>query len=374
MNLAIVREAAPGETRVAGTPETVRRLVHAKLPVTVQAGAGLASGYDDAAYEKAGAAIVADAEAAWGQADLVIKIHPPLPDGPDGDEIARLKRGAVLVCQFPPGDHAERLRRLAEAGATVLALERIPRITRAQTMDVLSSQATIAGYKAVLLAADAMPRMMPMLMSAAGTVQPAQALVIGAGVAGLQAIATAKRLGAQVKGVDTRSAAQEQVESLGARFVPLTVHHQAEDAGGYATDLGESFYRQEQEILAEHVAEADLIVTTALIPNRKAPVLITEAMVGRMRAGSVIVDLAASAGGNCTLTKLDERVEAHGVTIFGPGNLPAALPYHASQMYARNVAAFLGEIVKDGQLALDAENEIVKATMIVREGEVLTGR
>jgi len=366
MILAILKETRPGERRVAVVPETAAQLVRAGLAVRVQAGAGAGAFFDDEAYRQAGAEVVADAAAACRDAGLVVKIAAP-----SDEEIALLPAGSALVAVLNPLTARELVAKLAAAKVTALALDAIPRIARAQSMDVLSSMSTIAGYKAVLLGADAMGRMCPMLMTAAGTLRPASALVVGAGVAGLTAIATAKRLGAVVTAVDVRPAAKEQVESLGARFVPMDVSHEAEAAGGYAADLGEEYYRREQEVLAPHVKGSDLVVTTALVPGRAAPVLITRAMVETMKPGAVIVDLAAPAGGNCALTEPDQTVTHRGVTVLGPTNLPAAVPVHASQMFSRNVAAFLGALVADGQLRLDAEDEIVRGTLVTRDGQVV---
>jgi NAD(P) transhydrogenase subunit alpha len=363
MKAGILTETHPGETRVAAVPETVGKLTSLGLETIVQAGAGAGAHVRDDDYRKAGAEVTSDAADVIEQAGLLLKVRPP-----SEDQAGRLGAEKVLVGLLDPAGDPDRIVRLAETGVTAFAMERIPRITRAQSMDALSSMSTLAGYKAVIVAADRLGRIAPMLMTAAGTLKPARALVIGAGVAGLQAIATARRLGAIVKGVDTRPAAGEQVESLGARFVPLEVTHEAETAGGYAADLGEDFYRQEQELLAEHVAEADVIICTALIPGRPAPVLITEAMVETMKPGSVIVDLAAVAGGNCALTRADEEASANGVTVLGPTNLPATLPVHASQMYARNVAAFLGEFIREGRVEIDLSNEVVSATLVAHKG------
>jgi NAD(P) transhydrogenase subunit alpha len=367
MIVAVPNEASSNEPRVAATPETVRQYARQGLSVQVEPGAGAAAHFADEAFAAAGASLTSCA-AMLPAADIIIRVGPP-PRQPD--DFGGIKPGAVLVCTFA-AQQPLLAADLARRNITAFSLELMPRITRAQSMDVLSSQNTVAGYKAVLLAADAIGRLMPMMMTAAGTVPPARALVIGAGVAGLQAIATARRLGAQVKGVDTRPAAGEQVQSLGARFVELKVaHEQAQTSGGYARDLGEDFYRQEQEILAPHVAEADLIVTTALVPGRAAPKLITETMVAAMKGGSAIVDMAAPAGGNCTLSRPDQRVTAHGVTILAPTNLAAAMPYQASQMYARNVAAFLGELVKDGRIGIDLSNEVLAGTLLTHEGKVV---
>ena len=366
MQAGVPRETAAGETRVGAVPETVRRLRSLGLAVAVEAGAGREAFLDDSLYEQAGATIAADAVELYGRSELILKVAPPSPP-----EEALLGPGKVLVSLLDPSANAALMERLAAAGVTSFAMDAVPRITRAQPMDALSSMATLAGYKAALLAAGTLGKIAPMMMTAAGTIRPATMLVIGAGVAGLTAVATARRLGAVVWAVDTRPVVAEQVESLGARFVSLEVAHEAQDAGGYAADLGEAFYAGEQEVLAPHVAAADMVVTTALIPGRGAPVLITEAMVRSMQPGSVIVDLAAAAGGNCTLTRPDERVEAHGVTIFGPTNLPAELPVHASQMYARNVAAFVGELAPEGAVRIDPDNEILSAMLVTHEGRLV---
>ncbi|MFP4356352.1 MAG: Re/Si-specific NAD(P)(+) transhydrogenase subunit alpha [Phycisphaerae bacterium] len=366
MKAGIPKEVTPGETRVAMIPETVKKLTSMKLDVLVEASAGAASGYPDADYQQAGATIVASADELYSQADMILKVAKPTDE-----EVGKLKEGQVVVAMLAPAFNTDLAKALADKKVISFSLDAVPRITRAQSMDVLSSMSTIAGYKAVLLAADSMPKMCPMLTTAAGTIRPAQALIIGAGVAGLQAIATAKRIGCVTTAIDVRPAVKEQVESLGAKFIAMEVDHAAEDAGGYATDLGEDFYKGEQEIIAPHSKGADMIITTALIPGRDAPVLITQEMVEAMKPGSVIVDLAAIAGGNCTLSKPDETVVHQDVTILGPTNLPAQLPLHASQMFSRNVATFLGEfITKEGQLNLDMENEVVAGSIITHEGEI----
>lgn len=367
MKAAIPKEVTPGETRVALVPESVKRLKQMGLEVLLEAGAGEASLIADSQYADAGARIVQGPDELYSQADLILKVAAPTDD-----EMGRMKEGQVLVALLAPAFHPDRVEKLLERKVTSFSLDAVPRITRAQSMDVLSSMSTLAGYKAVLMAADHMSKICPMLTTAAGTLRPAQALVIGAGVAGLQAIATAKRIGCVVTAIDVRPAVQEQVESLGAKFVPMEVEHEAEDAGGYATDLGEEFYKGEQEVIAPVSRNADIIISTALIPGRKAPLLITEAMVNEMKGGSVIVDLAAVAGGNCSLTKLDQEVRHNAVTILGPGNLPATLPIHASQMFSRNVYNFLGEFIsEEGELNLDMENEVVAGSIITRDGEVL---
>ncbi len=371
MKIAVLKETLPGETRVAAVPATVRDYVRSGLAVGVEAGAGLGAMISDEQFAAAGASVESDARALLASADLVLRVAPPRVRDDGLDEIAAIKRGGVLVGMLELATAGLRLEKLAAAGVTAFAMELVPRITRAQSLDALSSMSTIAGYKAVLIAADALKKMMPMMMTAAGTIQPCSFLVIGAGVAGLQAVATARRLGATVKAVDTRPAVKEQVESLGAKFIHLEVpNHKAETSGGYARDLGEEFYRHEQETIAPHLKDADAVITTALIPNRRAPLLITEAMVNSMQAGSVIVDLAIGAGGNCALSKADQRVETAHVTIFAPSNLPSMVSVHASQMVARNMQAFLAELVKDGQIKLDMDNEVLRAMLVTDGGAV----
>ena len=366
MKIGALRETTTGETRAAIVPETVHRLSR-DHEILVEAGLGDGAFFADGDYEQAGATVLSSAAQVCQQADLIVKINPPT-----ADEIAQLPSGIGLVALLRPTVDGELAQSLAGANVTAFAMDAVPRITRAQSMDVLSSMATIAGFKAVLLAASALARMTPMLMTAAGTLKPASALIIGAGVAGLQAVATAKRLGCRVAAVDTRPVVAEQVESLGAKFIQLDADHGAEDAGGYATDLGEAFYKQEQDILAPHVAAADIIIATAMIPGKPAPILITEAMVETMAGGAAIVDLAALGGGNCTLSKVDETVTHKGVTIFAPTSLPATAPINASEMFSRNVAAFLGELAgEDGQLNIDMENEVIAGTLITEGGRVV---
>ena len=372
MKLAVAREITPGERRVAVTPSGVRNLVRRGVEVSVEAGAGAGSFFADADYEAAGAKVVADAAALFAGADVIVKLHPPTLDATGERCELDLLGGKVLIALLAPLTSPDLVRALAGANVTSFALDTVPRITRAQSMDVLSSQSTVAGYRAVILAAETLSKMTPMLMTAAGTVKPASALIIGAGVAGLQAIATAKRLGCVVTAIDVRPAVQEQVESLGARFVPMEVDHTAEDAGGYATDLGADFYANEQEIIAPHTARAHLTITTALIPGRPAPVLITEEMVEAMAPGSVIVDLAAAAGGNCTLSKPGETVTHSDVIIRAPLNLPSEVPVDASEMFSSNVASFLGELLDDdGKWTIDPDNEVIRGTLITRDGSVV---
>ena len=369
MRVVAPKEIVPGERRVAVVPETAARLAAAGFQVAVEAGAGEAAGFSDDAYRAAGAAVEADAAALLGSGDVVLKVQRPVRDPASGRHEADLLRpGALLVSFFQPAFDPELVRRLAERRVTALSMDLIPRITRAQHMDALSSQATAAGYRAALVAAHALGKFFPMLMTAAGTIAPARVLVLGAGVAGLQAIATARRLGAVVQGFDIRPAAKEQVESLGASFVGLTLE-EAEGAGGYAREVSEEVRHREHELLARLVAEADVVIGTAQVPGRRAPVLVTEEMVRRMRPGSVIVDLAAEAGGNCALTEPGREVVRHGVRVIGLVHAASQVAHHASQMYARNVAALLLHVARDGALRLDLEDEIVRACCVTHAGE-----
>jgi NAD(P) transhydrogenase subunit alpha len=367
IRVGVPKETAPGERRVALTPDAAGRLVKAGLAVTVESGAGAPAGFVDDAYRAAGAEVASDAGAAWG-ADIVAKVQKP-----GSAEVARCTAGAAMVGTFQASADPELLRQLAARRITAFSLELLPRITRAQSMDVLSSQATVAGYKAVLLAAQASGRFFPMLVTAAGTLSPARVVVLGAGVAGLQAIATARRLGAVVAAFDVRAAVKEQVESLGATFLAMDVGEQAEGAGGYAKQLSADAHARELEFLARQVKDADVVITTALIPGKPAPRLVTAAAVEGMKPGSVIVDLASESGGNCELTQSGSEIVHHGVTILGPVNLPSAMPLHASQMYGRNVATFLQHVVRDGALTVDLQDEITRATCVTHGGSVLFG-
>jgi NAD(P) transhydrogenase subunit alpha len=364
--VGVPRETQVGERRVALVPDSLKALAGAGLDVLVEAGAGASAGFPDADYETAGATLARDAAALYARAELVLKVQPP-----SDAEVDALRDGCVLIGFLRPLDRADLAARLARRGVTAFAMELLPRITRAQSMDALSSQSTIAGYRAVVLASLHLPRIFPMLVTAAGTLSPAHVLVIGAGVAGLQAIGTAKRLGAVVEAYDTRPAVKEQVQSLGARFVELDLDTgDAEDAGGYARAQSEAFYQRQREQLSRHVARADVVVTTALVPGQPAPLLIEESAVRAMRPGSVIVDLAAETGGNCALTQADREVVVHGVTILGPTNLPAEVPAHASQMYARNLVTLLKHLVSDGKLVLDLEDEITRGALLAHEGSI----
>jgi H+-translocating NAD(P) transhydrogenase subunit alpha len=357
VRIGVPRELEPGERRVALVPDAVSRLSAAGFDVVVEPGAGVAAAFPDAAYTEAGAGV---AEGVWN-ADAVAKVRKPTVE-----ESGRLRGGQVLIGFLEPLTDAAGVERLAERGVHAFAMESIPRITRAQSMDALSSQATVSGYKAVLLAADRLPRFFPMLMTAAGTVAPAKVLVLGAGVAGLQAIATAHRLGAVVAGFDVRPVVREQVESLNATFLDLGIVGE-ETSGGYARELTEDEQRRQQEALEDRIPEYDAVITTALIPGRAAPTLIPASAVAKMRPGSVIVDLAAEAGGNCELTQRGEIVERDGVTVVGLTNLPSTMPFHASQLYARNVSSLLQHLAPEGELALDWDDEITAGACVTRE-------
>jgi NAD(P) transhydrogenase subunit alpha len=366
MLIGVPTEIEPGERRVALVPETVARLVKSGTAVRVQRGAGHAAAFVDAAYEAAGATLAPDAAGVFGEADLIAKVQRP-----NDAELKSMRAGQALVAFLSPlGDPAS-VERYAKQKITALSMDAIPRITRAQSMDALSSQANIGGYKAALLAAEHLPRFFPMLTTAAGTVAPAKVLILGAGVAGLQAIATARRLGAVVSGYDTRAVVKEQVQSLGASFLELDLGVDAAGAGGYAKALTPEQETRQQELLAQHVATIDVVITTAAVPGRRAPLLLTEAAVVAMRPGSVIVDLAAETGGNCALTKPGEVSVAHDVTIVGTTNLPSTMPYHASLLYSRNVYALLQLLIKGGALNLDLGDEIVKGTTLTKDGEIL---
>src|SRR4051812_780219 len=361
MRIGVPRETAAGERRVALVPELLGKLVPVGFEVLVQRGAGAAAAFPDAAYEQAGARLVDDP---WADVDAIVKVQKPT-----AEETAALRDGQLLIGFLQPLTDAEGIERLAQRGVVAFAMEAIPRITRAQPMDALSSQATVSGYKATLLAAERLPKFFPMLMTAAGTVAPAKVLVLGAGVAGLQAVATARRLGAVVTGFDVRPVVREQIESLGASWLDLGIVGE-ETAGGYAAELNEEQQRQQQEELEGRLPEFDVVITTALIPGRPAPKLIPASAVAAMRPGSVVVDLAAEAGGNCELTKPGEEVVREGVTIVGLTNVPSTMPFHASQLYARNVVALLQHLAPEGELALDFDDEITSGACVTRKQKV----
>ena len=364
VRIAVPREVAPGEARVALVPEIAQHLVKAGIEVVVEAGAGASARYPDAGYTAAGARTETDRSALFGGSQVVLKVQPPTVE-----EIGWMKPGTVVIALMNASRNLDRVAKMRDAHLTAFALELLPRITRAQSMDVLSSQATVAGYRAVLVGAELCPKFLPMLTTAAGTIRPAKVLILGAGVAGLTAIATAKRLGAVVEAYDVRRAAGEQVRSLGAKFLELQIN--AEGSGGYARELTDEEKKQEQEMLAKAVGDADIVITTANIPGRRAPLLVRAEMVQRMRPGAVIVDLAAESGGNCELTKPGERVDVGGVQIVGPFNLPSQIPFHASQMYAKNLESFLGLLLdKTGALVGAFTDEVLAASLLTHDGVV----
>ncbi|HET6310162.1 MAG TPA: Re/Si-specific NAD(P)(+) transhydrogenase subunit alpha [Candidatus Nitrosotalea sp.] len=368
MKVAIPKERAAEERRVALVPDTAAKLVAAKLEVSVESGAGTGSFVPDAAYESSGVKVIKSAEALLEDADAVLKVQAPA-----ANEVGLLKSGSVLISFLQPATQGEIVNALAKRGVTAFSLELLPRISRAQSMDALSSQASASGYKAVLMAAGRLGKFFPMMMTAAGTVAPARVLVMGAGVAGLQAIATARRLGAVVSAYDVRPAVKEEVSSLGATFIELALEAQVGE-GGYAREQSEDFLRKQRELIGEHVAKSDVVITTAAIPGRRAPVLVTAEMVKGMRPGSVIVDLAAETGGNVELTQEGKEIDVGGVTIFGTRNVPSTMPLATSQLYARNVANLLLHLVKDGAINLDFQDEITKGSCVTHGGEVVNER
>jgi NAD(P) transhydrogenase subunit alpha len=373
MIVGVTKETFPQERRVALVPTSIPALTKAGIELVLEAGAGVDAGYPNALYIEKGVRVVDARAELFQRAEVVFQVRTFGANLEAGaPDLKLLRSGQVLIGMFDPLYAAEAIEQIAKTGATALALELLPRITRAQSMDVLSSMATVAGYKAVLLAAEQLPRMFPMLMTAAGTLTPARVFVIGAGVAGLEAIAIARRLGAVVEAFDLRPTVKEQIESLGAKFVELPLESRdAEDAGGYAKAQGESFYRRQQEVMARAVAQSDVVITTAAVPGQRAPVLITKEMVVNMAPGSVIVDLSADRGGNCELTQPNQLVVEHGVTILGPINLAATVPYHASQMYSRNISTFLLHLLKDGKILINLEDQITRETLLARGGEVV---
>jgi NAD(P) transhydrogenase subunit alpha len=376
MIVGVPRESFPGERRVALVPGVIPNLAKAGMEVIIEAGAGVEAGYPDADFTAKGARILTTRAEVFATADIVAQVLGYGSNDRTGKEdLPLFRRGQVLVGFQRPLGTIETIKEVAESGATSFSVELMPRTTRAQSMDALSSMATVAGYKAVVLAAEKLPRLFPMLTTAAGTITPARVLVIGAGVAGLQAIATAKRLGAVTSAYDMRPAAKEQVQSLGGRFVELPIEaNDAQDARGYGRAQDESFYQRQRELLGRVVAESDIVITAAVIPGKKSPVLVTADMVARMAPGSVIVDLAAERGGNCELTQSEEITIVHDVTIIGFINLASTVPYHASQMYARNLTAFLLHLVKDGNVRMDLDDEIIRETLLTRDGEVVNAR
>jgi NAD(P) transhydrogenase subunit alpha len=364
MIVSVPKEIIPGERRVALVPELVAKLTKASVEVCVQTGAGVAAGFMDSSYQEQGAHVEPEVLA---KADVVVKVQPPT-----AEEIERLKEGTTLIGFLQPYSNAMDIKKLAARKITAFAMELMPRITRAQAMDTLSAMSTVAGYKAVLMAANRLPKFFPLLMTAAGTLTPARVFIIGAGVAGLQAIGTAKRLGAVVEAYDTRPVVKEQVESLGAKFVELGLETKdAQEKTGYAKAQSEEFYRLQQQMMLKYVAAADVVIPTALVPGQRAPVLITEEMVKGMRPNSVIVDLAAEQGGNCALTEPGQEVVKHGVLIIGPVNIPSTVPFHASQMYARTVTNYLLHLLKEGKVQLDLNDELTRGPLVTHQGEIV---
>ncbi len=373
MVIGVPKETFPGARRVALTPHVIPSLVKAGLTVMAESGCGQAAGFPDEVYTEKGARIAASRQEVFGSADIVVQIHALGANPAHREtELPFLRSDQLFIGLMQPLEAPEAISEASKSGVSAFALELIPRIARAQQMDVLSAMATVAGYKAVLLAAERLPKFFPLLMTAAGTVSPAHVLIVGAGVAGLMAIATARRLGAVVHAYDVRPAVAEQIESLGAKFVRLPLETEgAEDKEGYARALSDDMQQRQRDLLSKVVATSDVVITTAQVPGQRAPLIITEEMVAQMSPGSVIVDLAAENGGNCALTRLNEAVDKNGVTILGPGNLPATIPYHASQMFAKNVTTFVQHIFKKGELKVDRKDEIVQGTLVTQGGQVV---
>lgn len=374
MKIAVAKEIEVCERRVALIPDIVARLVKQGLEVLVETGAGDRAFFSDAAYEAAGATIIADTARVWGEADVVLKVSPPQERSDGSSEVELLREGSVLISFLNPLGNPAVAQKLAERKVSALSMEMIPRSTRAQSMDALSSQASIAGYKAVLIGAAALPKYFPMLTTAAGTIAPAKVFIMGAGVAGLQAIATARRLGAIVEAFDIRPAVKEEVLSLGAKFVEVKLDEETATAGGYAREISEESRRRTQELVATHIKNADVVITTAQVPGKKAPLLVTEEMVMGMKTGSVIVDIAAEQGGNCACTEPGKDIVKHGVTIIGPINLPSSVPVHASQLYSKNLTSLLQLIIKNNAIQIDFGDDIINDACITHAGEIRNSR
>ncbi len=374
MNIGVPKEIVPGERRVALVPDAVARLCEAGLNVIVESGAGEAANIFDSMYREAGANVVDDSDSVWEMSDIVLKVQAPTMDTSIGKaEISKLKSGSAIIGLLQPLTNLDLIKALKEKNVTSISMDTVPRIARAQSMDALSSMSSLAGYKAAIIAANSLAKYLPMMITAAGTYPPAKGLVLGAGVAGLQAIATSRRLGAVLKAFDVRPVVKEQVESLGATFVGLPEQTQTEDSGGYAKELEEESKIKEREVLTDITRDSDFVITTALIPGRPAPILITEEMVNNMRPGSVIIDIAAEAGGNCELTQPGEEIVVNGVIINGPLNLPSTMPLHASQMYSRNISTLLSHLVNEAQLNLDFDDAITQGCCITHQGTVMYG-
>lgn len=375
MHIAVLKESHAGEKRVALVPGALPALAKKGFKVLLEAGAGAAAGYPDAAYEEKGATVLQSRDEILGKAEIIAAVRAAGANKGAAQPTPPLRKGQILIAQLDPLGEPAEVATLAATGVAAFSLELVPRITRAQSMDVLSSMATVAGYKAVLMGADHLPRMFPLLMTAAGTITPARVFIVGVGVAGLQAIATAKRLGAVVHAYDVRPAVKEQVESLGGRFVELPLETgDAQDKGGYAKAMDEEFLRKQRELMLKVVAEQDVVITTAAVPGKKAPILITAAMVHAMKPGSVVIDIAAERGGNCELTKAGETVDVNGVKVVGPVNLPSTVPYTASQMYAQNVANFILNLFKKQDAPMDLKDQIAAETLVCNNGEVTEAR
>lgn len=376
MIVGVPKESYPGERRVALVPMVVPNLVKAGFGIVIETGAGELAGYPDSYYIDKGARVLSERAAVFSAADIIVQVLGYGSNDITGQaDLPLLRRGQILIGFLRPLGSQKVIQEIADVGVTSFSVELVPRTTRAQSMDVLSSMGTICGYKAVLIAAETLPRIFPMLTTAAGTITPARVFVIGIGVAGLQAIATARRLGAVVSAYDMRPAAKEQVQSLGGRFIELAIEAKdAQDVRGYGRAQDESFYSRQRELLGRIVAESDVVITGAVVPGKKSPVLVTEEMVKSMAPGSVIFDLAAERGGNCELTKTGETIARHGITIIGTINLASGVPYHASQMYARNITAFLSHLVKDGKLQVNLEDEIIRETLLTQNGEIVNER
>jgi len=369
MKIGVIKEIEFGERRVALIPEVVSRLTKNGLEILIESQAGELSFFADSTYEAAGAKIITDKSYLINESDILLKVGAPREE-----EVDMLKKGQIAIGFLNPLGRPELIRRLANQGVTALSMEMIPRSSRAQSMDALSSQASIAGYKAVLIAASALPKYLPMLTTAAGTIPPAKVVVLGAGVAGLQAIATARRLGAQVEAYDIRPAVREEVQSLGARFIDVVLQEETTAGGGYAKEISEAAKKHAQEVLTKHIKEADIVITTAQVPGRKAPVMVSDAMISQMKPGSVIVDLAGEQGGNCEGTEAGKEVCHHGVTIISPLNLPSSTPIHASQKYSKNLLNLLNHMIKKGELNLDFEDDIISSTCVTHAGEIRNQR
>lgn len=374
MRIAVAKEIEASERRVALIPDVVSKLVKQGFEVSIESGAGEKALYSDSDYEAAGATIISDTASLWGEADILLKVSPPKQREDGSSEIDSLKEGSVFIGFLNPLANPSVAEQLAQRKVTAFSMEMIPRTTRAQSMDALSSQASIAGYKSVLIAAEALPKYFPMLTTAAGTIAPAKVFIMGAGVAGLQAIATARRLGAMVEAFDIRPAVKEEVQSLGAKFVEVKLDEETATAGGYAKEISEESKKKTQEAVNERVKNADVVITTAQVPGRKAPRLVTEEMIAQMKPGAVIVDLAADQGGNAAYTEPGGNVVKNGVTIIGPVNLPSSVPVHASQLYSKNLVSLMKLLVKDNDLNLDFEDDIVNAACITHDGELRNQR